>query len=54
MSSPDNMKEANIGLLCYSKPSAGLIILREQVARAERFDLLSALCWSVGLLSNSR
>jgi hypothetical protein len=31
MSSPDNMKEANIGLLCYSKPSAGLIILREQV-----------------------
>ncbi|MEY4085261.1 MAG: hypothetical protein RL074_1048, partial [Bacteroidota bacterium] len=23
MSSPDNMKEANIGLLCYSKPSSG-------------------------------
>jgi hypothetical protein len=39
MSSPDNMKEANIGLLCYSKPSAGLIILREQVIGAERFDL---------------
>ena len=39
MSSPDNMKEANIGLLCYSKPSAGLIILREQVLGAERFDL---------------
>ncbi|MDG2430941.1 M1 family metallopeptidase, partial [Flavobacterium sp.] len=38
MSSPDNMKEANIGLLCYSKPSAGLIILREQVLGAERFD----------------
>jgi hypothetical protein len=33
------MKEANIGLLCYSKPSAGLIILREQVLGAERFDL---------------
>ena len=39
MSSPDNMKEANIGLLCYSKPSAGLIILREQVLGEERFDL---------------
>jgi aminopeptidase N len=38
MSSPDNMKEANI-TLCYSKPSAGLIILREQVLGAERFDL---------------
>jgi hypothetical protein len=39
MSSPDNMKEANIGLLCYGKPSAGLIILREQVLGADRFDL---------------
>lgn len=39
MSSPDNMKEANIGLLCYAKPSAGLIILREQVLGADRFDL---------------
>ncbi|MFV8341946.1 M1 family metallopeptidase [Flavobacterium sp. XS2P39] len=39
MSSPDNMKEANIGLLCYSKPSAGLVILREQVLGPERFDL---------------
>jgi len=38
MSSPDNMKEANIGTLCYSKPSAGLVILREQVLGAERFD----------------
>jgi hypothetical protein len=38
MSSPDNMKEANIGVLCYSKPSAGLVILREQVLGAERFD----------------
>jgi hypothetical protein len=38
MSSPDNMKEANIGMLCYFKPSAGLIILREQVLGKERFD----------------
>jgi hypothetical protein len=39
MSSPDNMKEANIGNLCYSKPSSGLVILREQVLGPERFDL---------------
>ncbi|MBG6062071.1 hypothetical protein IWX83_001867 [Flavobacterium sp. CG_9.1] len=39
MSSPDNMKEANIGLLAYSKPSSGLVILREQVLGKERFDL---------------
>jgi hypothetical protein len=38
ISSPDNMKEANIGTLCYRKPSAGLVILREQVLGAERFD----------------
>ena len=38
MSSPDNMKEANIGVLCYAKPSAGLTILREQVLGEERFD----------------
>lgn len=38
MSSPDNMKEANIGMLCYFKPSAGLIILREQILGKERFD----------------
>lgn len=38
MSSPDNMKEANIGTLCYSKPGAGLVMLREQVLGAERFD----------------
>ena len=38
MSSPDNMKEANIGVLAYSKPSSGLIILREQVLGEERFD----------------
>ena len=39
MTSPDNMKEAHIGELCYSKPSAGLVILREQVLGPERFDL---------------
>jgi hypothetical protein len=39
ISSPDNMKEVNIGTLCYSKPSAGLVILREQILGPERFDL---------------
>lgn len=39
MSSPDNMKEKNIGLLCYFKPSSGLILLREQILGPERFDL---------------
>ena len=39
MSSPDNMKEVNIGTLCYYKPSAGLVILREQILGAQRFDL---------------
>ncbi|MEO7977260.1 M1 family metallopeptidase [Flavobacterium sp.] len=39
MSSPDNMKEANIGMLCYFKPSSGLIILREQILGKERFDI---------------
>jgi len=38
MSSPDNMKEKNIGLLCYFKPSSGLSILREHVLGPERFD----------------
>lgn len=37
-SSPDNMKEGNIGTLLYFKPSAGLTILREQVLGKERFD----------------
>jgi hypothetical protein len=39
MSSPDNMKEANIGVLAYYKPSSGLVILREQILGTERFDL---------------
>ena len=39
MSSPDNMKEAHIGTLCYAKPGAALVILREQILGPERFDL---------------
>ena len=38
-SSPDNMKEENIGLLLYYKPSVGLVMLREQVLGPERFDM---------------
>ena len=38
MSSPDNMKEVNIGTLGYRKPGAALVILREQVLGPERFD----------------
>jgi hypothetical protein len=39
MSTPDNMKEANMGTLLYFKPSAALVILREQILGIERFDL---------------
>ncbi len=38
MSSPDNMKEAHIGVLCYFKPGMGLTLLREQILGPERFD----------------
>jgi hypothetical protein len=38
MSSPDNMKERNIGMLAYYKPAIGLTLLREQVIGPERFD----------------
>lgn len=38
MSSPDNMKEVNIGTLGYRKPGVGLAILRDQVLGPERFD----------------
>lgn len=38
MTSPDNMKESSIGVLCYYKPSTGLTILREQILGKERFD----------------
>ena len=39
MSAPDNMKEANIGVLHYYKPAAGLVMLREQILGKDRFDL---------------
>jgi aminopeptidase N len=38
MTAPDGMKEKNLGLLAYEKPSMGLVILREQVLGQERFD----------------
>ncbi len=38
MTAPDGLKEANLGLLAYEKPSSGLIMLREQVLGKERFD----------------
>ena len=38
MSSPDNMKERNIGVLAYYKPAIGLTLLREQVIGPDRFD----------------
>ena len=38
MSSPDNMRERNIGLLAYYKPAFALSVLREEVLGAERFD----------------
>ena len=39
MTAPDGLKEANLGILAYSKPSSGLVMLREQVLGEERFDL---------------
>ncbi|WP_207422173.1 M1 family metallopeptidase [Desertivirga brevis] len=36
--SPDNMKEANIGMLAYYKPGAGLSLLRDEILGPERFD----------------
>ncbi|MEP7145026.1 MAG: M1 family metallopeptidase [Ferruginibacter sp.] len=35
----DNLKERNNGTLLYSKPAAGLVLLREQILGPERFDL---------------
>ena len=35
---PDNLKERNLGLLAYYKPSAGLIMLREYILGKKRFD----------------
>ena len=38
MTSPDNMKEANIGMLAYVKPGVGLELLRNQILGPDRFD----------------
>ncbi|AMR31729.1 peptidase M1 [Mucilaginibacter sp. PAMC 26640] len=38
MSNPENLKEANNGILLYFKPGMGLTLLREQVLGPERFD----------------
>lgn len=38
MSPAANLKERNNGTLLYSKPSAGLVMLREQILGPERFD----------------
>lgn len=38
MTEPANLKEANTGILLYFKPSAGLVLLREQILGHERFD----------------
>ena len=38
MTAPDGMKEHNMGLLAYEKPSSGLVMLRDQVLGKERFD----------------
>ncbi|WP_298152575.1 M1 family metallopeptidase [Flavobacterium sp.] len=38
MTAPDGLKEKNLGTLAYFKPSAGLVILREQILGEERFD----------------
>ena len=38
MTVQDNMKEKNVGILCYFKPSIGLSLLREQILGKERFD----------------
>ncbi len=35
---PDGLKEANLGILAYTKPGAGLTMLREQILGKERFD----------------
>jgi Peptidase family M1 domain len=38
LSQPANLKEKNTGTLLYSKPGAGLTLLREQILGTERFD----------------
>ena len=38
MTTPDAMKESNIGLALYFKPAAALTLLRNQILGADRFD----------------
>ena len=38
LTEPADLKEKNTGLLLYAKPSAGLVLLREQILGPERFD----------------
>ena len=38
MAAPDNLKEANLGILAYFKPGSGLEVLRNQILGAARFD----------------
>jgi hypothetical protein len=38
MANPGNLKEANLGILAYYKPGAGLDMLRNNVLGKERFD----------------
>ncbi|NOU37540.1 MAG: M1 family metallopeptidase [Ferruginibacter sp.] len=38
MSTPDAMKEANIGMMLYYKPGYGLTLLRDNILGPERFD----------------
>ncbi|WP_345232284.1 M1 family metallopeptidase [Olivibacter ginsenosidimutans] len=38
MTTPQGMKESNIGTLAYYKPQMGLTLLREQILGKERFD----------------
>jgi len=38
LSTPENLKEPNTGILLYFKPAMGLTMLREQVLGPERFD----------------
>ncbi|MFD1769943.1 M1 family metallopeptidase [Sphingobacterium suaedae] len=38
MSTPQSMKERNIGILAYYKPAFGLRLLRDEIIGAERFD----------------
>ncbi len=38
LTAPDGLKEANLGILAYAKPSSGLVMLREQILGEARFD----------------